>query len=272
MMLSLRSSEARSQELVPYFFGSVPRQLYACHHFPMVESAAARAVVICHATAHEYERSHRCLRQLALQLARAGHHVLRFDYRGTGDSAGEYGQYGPLDWKQDIHMAIDECLRVSGRKSPCVVGLRLGATLAAQAVSERKDVASLVLHAPVIDGKSLLGEWKRDRAEYERRINRAARTDAADELLGFPLADSLRSTLSSVALPETIPALRRALMLAEQPRAKGMRRIAQAWTAGGAHVSLEPADAAAIWRQEPLEGNVPFKLLRRIVAWMQEGE
>jgi hypothetical protein len=30
-------------------------------------------------------------------------------------------------------------------------------------------------------------------------------------------------------------------------------------------------DAPAIWRREPFEAIVPFKLLRRIVAWMKEG-
>lgn len=272
MTISSGSSEAWRHELVPYFFGPSQHRLYACHHIPVAESAATKAVVICHATGHEYERSHRCLRQLALQLARAGNHVLRFDYRGTGDSAGEYDQYGPVDWKQDVHTAINECLRLSGCKQLCVIGLRLGATLAAQAVAERKDVESLVLYAPVTDVKSLFGEWKRDQTEYERKINRAARPGTTDELVGFRLTDSLRSALNALTLPESFPALRRALILAEHPRGKGMRRAAQALAGDGAHVSVEPADAPAIWRQEPLEANVPFKLLRRIVAWMQEGK
>ena len=270
MTISSGSSEAWRHELVPYFFGPSPQRLYACHHFPVVESAATKAVVICHATGHEYERSHRCLRQLALQLARAGHHVLRFDYRGTGDSAGEYALYGPVDWKQDIHIAIDECLRLSGRKPLCVIGLRLGATLAAQAVAERKDVESLVLYAPIAEGKSLFGEWKRDQVEYERKINRAARHGTADELLGFSLTHPFRSALNTLALPESFPGLRRALILAEHHRGKGVRRMVQALAGDGMHVSVEPADAPAIWRQEPLKANVPFKLLRRIVASIHE--
>ena len=272
MTISSGASQAWRRELEPYFFGSPPQRLYACHHFPAVESAASRAVVICPATGHEYERSHRGLRQLALQLARAGHHVLRFDYRGTGDSAGEYAAHGPVDWKQDIHSAVDECRRVSGRKPLCVIGLRLGATLAAQAVAEREDVERLVLYAPVVDGKSLLGEWKRDQAEYERRINRATRRGTADEVLGFRLSDTFRSALNALALPESFPALHRALILSEHSRDKGVFRLGQALAGNGASVSVEPMDAPAIWRQEPLEANVPFKLLRRIAVWMQEGQ
>jgi alpha-beta hydrolase superfamily lysophospholipase len=271
MTISSGSSEAWRPELVPYFFGPSPHRLYACHHFPVAESAATRAVVICPATGHEYERSHRCLRQLALQLARAGHHVLRFDYRGTGDSAGELARYGLVDWKQDIHGAIDECLRLSGRKPLCVIGLRLGATLAAQAAAERKDIESLVLYAPIADGKSLFGEWQRDQDEYERKINRARRHGTADELLGFSLTRPMRSALNALAWPASFPALRRALILAEHPGEKAVRRMAQALAGDGRHVSVEPADAPAIWRQEPFEANVPFKLLRRIVVWTQEG-
>lgn len=272
MTISSGSSEAWRPELVPCFFGPSQYRLYACHHFPVAELAAAKAVVICPATGHEYERSHRCLRQLALQLAKAGHHVLRFDYRGTGDSTGEYDQYGPVDWKQDIHSAIDECLQLSGRKPLCVIGLRLGATLAALAAAERKDVESLVLYAPVADGKSLFGEWKRDQTKYERNINRATHRGTADELVGFRLTDSLRSALNALRLPESFPALRRALIMAEHPGGKDVRRMTQALAGAGAHVSVEPENAPAVWRQEPLEANVPFKLLRRIVAWMQEGK
>lgn len=272
MTVSSGSSEAWRPELEPFFFGPAPRRLYACHHFPVAQSAAARAVVICPATGHEYERSHRCLRQLALQLARAGHHVLRFDYRGTGDSSGEFALHGPADWKQDIHFAVDECLRLSGGKPLCVIGLRLGATLAAQAVAERDDVERLVLYAPVADGKSLFDEWKRDRLEYERKINRAARHETDAELLGFNLTEAFRSALQALALPESFRALRRALILTEQSGGKGVRRLAQALAANGTSVSVEAADAPSIWRQEPLEANVPFKLLRRVVAWIQEGE
>ena len=270
MMISAGSNGAWRPELTPYFFGPAPHRLYACHHFPAMESAASRAVVICHATGHEYDRSHRCLRQLALQLARAGNHVLRFDYCGTGDSSGEFAQYGPVDWKQDIHGAIDECLQLSGGKPLCVMGVRLGATLAAQAVAEREDVDGLVLYAPVIDGRSLMSEWRREQVEYARKINRATHYNDSDELLGFSLTDSFRSALNAMTLPESFPALRRALILAERPRGKDVRRMTQAWVNSGTHVCVEPEDVPSVWKHEPLEANVPFKLLRRIVAWTQE--
>ena len=38
---------------------------------------------------YEYMRTHKAVRQLTMMLAKAGYHLLRFDYFGTGDSAGD---------------------------------------------------------------------------------------------------------------------------------------------------------------------------------------
>lgn len=263
-------AEVWREDFTPYFFGESPRRLYACHHLPAVASVSAKAVLICNATGHEYERSHRTIRQLALQLAKSGHHVLRFDYLGTGDSAGEYAHSGPAEWRQDVTAAIDECQQISGHRQICVIGLRLGATLAAQAAAVRQDVESLVLYAPIADAKSLLDEWERAQVEHERKHGRTARSGIPGEVLGYALTDTFRAELGALALPETNPVLRRVLILAEQPGEKGAQRIAQALASRGASVNIEPVDAPAIWRREPFEAIVPFKLLRRIVAWVKE--
>jgi alpha/beta superfamily hydrolase len=264
-------SEVWREEFVPYFFGESSRRLYACHHLPAAISVSAKAVLICNATGHEYERTHRTLRQLAQQLAKAGHHVLRFDYRGTGDSAGDYAHAGLAEWRQDAADAVDECGRISERRRICVIGLRLGAMLAAQAAAARKDVESLVLYAPIADGKSLLDEWERAQVEHERKHGlTAARNRKFDEILGFPLSDALRADIGALALPEPNPALRRVLILADPAGDRNVQRIAQTLAARGASVQVEPVDAPAIWRREPFEAIVPFKLLRRVVAWMGE--
>jgi alpha/beta superfamily hydrolase len=70
------------------------------------------------------------MRLLAKQLSDAGLHVLRFDYHGTGDSSGEVGA-GQFDvWVNDVALAADELLEISGVDSLTVVGLRTGAQLA----------------------------------------------------------------------------------------------------------------------------------------------
>src|ERR1700692_718420 len=47
-----------------------------------------RGVVLCNSFGHEYVWTHKGMRRLADELSARGIWVLRFDYRGTGDSAG----------------------------------------------------------------------------------------------------------------------------------------------------------------------------------------
>ena len=90
--------------------------------------------MICPPIGFEQLHSHRSLRHLADALAAAGIPTLRFDWHGSGDSAGNdedpqrvstwlANARDSLVWMRD-HLG---CQRVS------VIGLRIGALLAAEA-------------------------------------------------------------------------------------------------------------------------------------------
>jgi len=260
-----------SQEApLPCFFGDEAHRLYGCHHLP-TEAARREAILICSATAHEYERCHRATRQLAVQFARAGYPALRFDYFGTGDSAGDYAEASLSRWRDDIAAAAAECRVRSARKSLCLAGLRLGATLAAQAAAALEGVTQLVLYAPILDGAALLEEWGREQAVFDGKHSQAIRR-APQEILGFPLGQSFRAQLGTgLAVPAPAPAIRRVLVLAERADEPGVRQAAAVLASRGAAVTVEQADGPAVWRSEPLQAIVPFKVLRRIVAWVGEG-
>src|SRR6185295_1904712 len=100
----------------------------------------------------EYMRSQFALRELAIALAGRGEHVLRFDYRGTGDSAGELADFGVADWLEDIDLAIREAREISGSVRVRVLGVRAGALLACQGAGDSNEVQSFVLWDPVTDG------------------------------------------------------------------------------------------------------------------------
>ena len=74
-------------ERVPLYIGAGDAPRLAWYHAPEVRSG--QGVVICPPLGHEYISAYRSLRELADRLAAAGVAVLRFDYHGTGDSAGE---------------------------------------------------------------------------------------------------------------------------------------------------------------------------------------
>ncbi|HEY6551982.1 MAG TPA: alpha/beta hydrolase, partial [Vicinamibacteria bacterium] len=142
----------------PLFFGSSQKPLFGLHTPPTGESGGRSAVVLCAPVGQEYMRSHRTLRELAGRLSQSGFHVLRFDYYGCGDSGGTALE-GDLDqWTSDVGAAIDEARDGSGLDRVSLVGLRLGAALAARASVRRTDLDRVVFWEPVVDGRGHLEE------------------------------------------------------------------------------------------------------------------
>jgi pimeloyl-ACP methyl ester carboxylesterase len=167
--------------------------------------------VICHPFGQEYMRAHRALRELAERLAAGGFHVLRFDYSGCGDSAGESAEGTLEQWTRDIAAAMDEVRETSGAPRIGLVGLRLGATLAALLAAERDDIERLVLWAPIRDGAAYLRElqaaqdaWLRDHAHRERA---GPATALEGEALGFEITPAVAASLQHLRLEgEALPA------------------------------------------------------------------
>ena len=149
----------RAEPLEPFYFGDPPR--FGCLH-PVGE--ATRGVLIAPPIGHEYIGFHRASRQLADTLARRGRPVLRFDWRGTGDSEGDLSAASVDGWQRDVADAAAE-LRRRNIVLETVVGLRLGATIAALAASalpepDRIRPPRLVLWDPVVKGTAYLSHLK----------------------------------------------------------------------------------------------------------------
>ena len=75
--------------MTPLYFGERTRRLFGVYTPAHAAGRPARGVVLCHPWGQEYLHAHRSLRKLGDLLAAAGFDVLRFDYFGTGDSAGD---------------------------------------------------------------------------------------------------------------------------------------------------------------------------------------
>jgi pimeloyl-ACP methyl ester carboxylesterase len=116
-------------------------------------------------------RSAPLYRSLADRLQRAGHLVLRFDYRGTGNSPGDETSLTLADMVADGLRASDQ-LRRFGRQRQTWFGLSLGATVAIQAaLAARAPPGRLILWQPVVDGP-----------DYCRRMIEQHREELAHEL------------------------------------------------------------------------------------------
>lgn len=93
-----------------------------------------------------------CQRQLSQRLAESGYHCWRFDYRGTGDSAGSLDDVRLDDWLNDARAVIKHAASSTAIKQITLIGLRLGAWLAAEA-SRILAVSRVLMIDPVCSGE-----------------------------------------------------------------------------------------------------------------------
>ena len=229
----------------PFFFGQSSRRLFGLYTPARAVGGKQRGIVLCHPWGQEYLRAHRSMCRLGNMLADTGHHVLRFDYFGTGDSAGDMTEASLAGWQSDVQTAIDELKDMAGLNRVSLLGLRLGATLAAQAAAQRrKDVDAVVLWDPVVSGRDYLAELCET---DEQVLPRAAQAGGGLELLGFPMVD----TLSRQVAAHT-----------------GLRAALQ--QAGDGRIFLEAVAGLPAWLEDRDSGAgaVPVRVLQRIVEWL----
>lgn len=162
-------------------------RIFSLHHPALKDRETREGVVICPPAPFELRRSHRALRNLAQNLAKAGFHCLRFDYRGTSDSSGNQRDWTLDGWRSDIQAAVAHCREAHDIQRVSVVGLRLGASLAWQALHEQS-IKRFVLWDPIFDGQGYLAQLHEShRSLIEREVDRPPfqQRDAKPQLLGF---------------------------------------------------------------------------------------
>lgn len=145
--------------MIPFRFGPADRQLFGLFHPATGRRQPSLGVLLCNPFGQEAVRLHRFYKVLADRLARAGIHVLRFDYFGTGDAAGDDEQGDIEGWCQDLLTAHQELQQRAMSQQTVWVGARLGASLAALASSRATRAPDrLVLWEPIVDGPAYLRE------------------------------------------------------------------------------------------------------------------
>ena len=259
------TSGATAIELQPFFFGVDGRRLYGL--LRVASSSAGLGVVLCQPHAHEYIRCHRAFRELGQRLAWAGIPVLSFDYYGTGDSGGDYQQGTISGWVADVGLAIDALKQEMKVERVCLVGLRLGATLAMMAGAGRRDLAGIAAWDPIVAG-----------ADVEREIIRIEELQALDtirqrdivyqDVLSYPLTPHLAHEIRQIDLCPLLSPDLPAILVLESEREDSGRRFADQARTQGVRVDFQCIDEARIWLREPYEAIVPRNSMKALVSWI----
>jgi len=230
-------------------------------------------VVLCPPLGHEMLCTQRAYRHLAVRLASLGFQSLRFDYHGTGDSAG-----GDLDddrvpaWLATIGDAID-FLRNAGVGRIALFGTRMGATLATAVAAERGDVDALVLLAPSVAGRAYVREIRalhgvRDRGE--RRPTFRGQREGDEEAVGFVFRRETIEALGKIDLRTlTKKPAARAMIVPRDDLPGGEAHIADRLRALGTEVDVvHVAGYAALATDDPYVAEVPVAIWDSVANWM----
>ena len=260
--------------MTPFYFGPAHRQLFAIFHPGERAGPERGGVVLAAPFGHEAIRTHRFYRVLADRLARLGHDVIRFDYHGAGDSAGDDADSSLSGWAGDIVSAHHELSARVGVAPSWWVGARLGATAALLALTQADRLQprpALALWDPVVDGREYLHELRRRHVEAlemsfsvpDPRWRRELAGGDTDlhEAIGFAISPALRDEILTIepsrlnAPPETLvrllcsPTAKSAsVWAARQPAPVAVRRLARdfEWTSDDSlNTALVPGDALA---------------------------
>lgn len=259
-----------TQSQSPLVFQVCEEWCFGWHHQACAPPRGV-GVVLCRPMGYEAMCSYRLYTRLADALAHAGFDVIRFDYHGTGDSAGCDADTGRVEaWVDSVKAASLELKRISGVSRLAFFGVRLGATLAAQAASQLGGVESLVMWAPCVGGRDFSREL---RAASSTRTKMQEVNEAAIEALGQTYTAQTLQELNSLECRSMAPApAQRALIIGrdDMPLNASLEKLTSAYRGMGMDVTNKVLPGYSGMMAEPLHGVLDHNTLAVIVDWLCE--
>lgn len=257
----------------PHYFGPAQRPLFGWLYLPTGSVSADIGVVICNPFGDEAIRANRALRHLATEAVGAGLPTLRFDYDGTGDSAGHDLDADRLEhWLASIHAAAATLRESTGVARICLVGLRLGAALAALAAAGNEAVAGLIAVAPVLNGKSYVRELRllRKAIDAKRNIVRTE-SDTTLETAGFLLTQQTQSDLAALDLVKSeLTPPERMLVIDRAEVTGGSSAWVEQLRGRGAQVEHVRATGFAEMMLDSHDSMIPAEIIHTAGAWLRQ--
>ena len=217
------------------------------------------AVLLSYPFGQEYMRAHKAFRQLANLLSRKGYTVMRFDYPGTGDSYGDGKDIGYKECQEQAQTALDFLKNETKYEDIHLIGLRLGALVAAELAEKNACIKKLVLWDPYISGDSFLQDCMSQISEA------SSQSKETWNIHGYPLPKVVRqplvsSSIKNMTIAETLHIY---LVLShENSDSKTIQKF------HGKQVSQSVISPANDWNYVDMVGSIlmPTTLIQNIVS------
>lgn len=195
--MSLKDDERGREEYVTLEVND--QKLRGMVHFPSGRGPFP-AVALFHGFGGQRMEPHFIFVKLSRFLAKNKIVTARFDFRGSGESEGEF-QEMTIPQEVEDGMKIMDFLAghpLVNREHLGIVGLSLGGCIALLVASERDDIKCLVLWSAVADLEELIKQEQNE--EQNEELTREGYTDSGGNKIG----KSFLNTLSQVKKLETL--------------------------------------------------------------------
>jgi alpha-beta hydrolase superfamily lysophospholipase len=253
------------------YLGPPGEGLFAWLHRAAVGEHHDLGLVVCNPFGFEEVCAHQSLRHVAMAAAQAGVPACRFDYAGCGNSEGDEFQPERLaHWLRSVHRAADALKAATGVQRVCLLGLRLGATLATLAAQERDDVFGVVAIAPVLRGRAYLRELTMLDA-----TGAATAASQADEGLlesaGFVLTREAQQSLATIDLRTLAKAPADHMLVVDRDDMPSAGVWVTELERVGVQVQFAQWPGYSAMMRDPQRAQVPARIVQGVVAWLKDG-
>ncbi len=194
------------------YFQSCEHRLFSVRYEPQTESRN-HAVLICHAYGHEYSRAYRNLQQFSVQLCQAGFDVMRFDFSSTGNSEGNCELATSDRFRKNIVDASEFFRKQINHDHLSIMGIRMGATLAA--LNNAENIDKLVLWDPIVDGRQflqLLEKLHNNALTSLTRFTCQRERGDIDQLYGHQMSQEKRNSFAKLQLQHHKPSYKQMII------------------------------------------------------------
>ena len=254
-------------EKTAFYLESQGESLFAWLHRRPNKSCHSHGVVVCPPIGVEQLHSHRAIRHLADAVAEHNIPVVRIDYHGTGDSPGSDEDPQRLaTWIANVRDTVTWMRDTLGCQRVSVIGLRMGATLAAMAATEQK-IENLILWAPVMKGSRYFRELKAISLMVEGKAQIDNDTSGTIKAAGFVMTKETADSIHKIDLLRSSPRCRQALVVHRDDVADDTR-LRDHFSAQGIAAAQFTQPGYVEMMAEPHYTRVPRIAIDNIAAWL----